>query len=206
VAFSTSGALLKRASPDSEERGHASLVLEAEEDVKAWCNRQGVAWTILRPTMIYGAGMDKNISLIAAFIRKYRFFPITGAGEGSRQPVHAEDLAKACVQIMSSETATGRTYCLGGGEVLSYRAMVCRVFEALGIRPRFLQIPNVVIRGGIAALRWLPRYSYLSPEMANRMNQHMVCDTSAASRDFGYAPRPFRPIEQELVATARLRR
>ena len=35
----------------------------------------GIAWTILRPTLIYDPGRDRNISAIAAIARRFRFVP-----------------------------------------------------------------------------------------------------------------------------------
>ncbi len=59
-------------------------------------NKQGVEWVILRPTLIYGHGRDKNITEIARFIRRFGFFPLLGKANGLRQPIHVEDVAEAC--------------------------------------------------------------------------------------------------------------
>ena len=50
---------------------------------------------LLRPTLIYGLGLDRNVTAAARFIRRWHFFPLGGPGPGLRQPVHADDLAAA---------------------------------------------------------------------------------------------------------------
>ena len=89
----------------------------------------------MRPTLIYGLGKVKNVREIAALIKRFGFFPIVGAGNGKRQPVHAEDLARACVSALLTETAANRAYNISGGEVLTYREMVNRIFASLADAP-----------------------------------------------------------------------
>ena len=73
--------------------------LAAEATVRS----SGLAWTILRPTMIYGAPGDRNMSrLLALLIRARRglpgvglpvVLPVPGGGRGLQQPVHVADIA-----------------------------------------------------------------------------------------------------------------
>lgn len=77
--------------------------------------------------------------------------------------------------------------------------MVERIFAALERRPQFIRLPMPILRTAIRGLSRLPRFEYLTPEMADRMNQDMACDISDAVRDFGYKPRLFRPLKSELI-------
>src|SRR3546814_18582512 len=88
--------------------------------------------------MIYGQGREKNSSVMARFIRRFAFFPLFGSAQGLRQPIHAEDVAAACVVALQAPGAANRAYNLSGGETLAYRALVARVFAALG-RPARLE-------------------------------------------------------------------
>jgi nucleoside-diphosphate-sugar epimerase len=135
----------------------------------------GIGVTILRPTLIYGAGEDANVSAAARFIQRYGFFPLAWNAQGLRQPVHADDLASGALVALERPQTIGRTYALPGGETLPYRAMIERIFEALGRRPRFLRIP------GLAAVS----------DLARRMARDQAFDIGPAARDLGYAPRRF---------------
>ena len=61
----------------------------------------GLAYSIIRPTLIFGAE-DVLINNIAWFLRKFPFFAVPGDGEYLVQPVHVEDVAEAAVNSAES--------------------------------------------------------------------------------------------------------
>lgn len=191
VAVSSTSALTKAESASPKERAISAKLRHGEAALAEVCAKTGAPLTIFRPTMIYGAGMDMNVTSMARFIKTVHVFPVIGAGRGLRQPVHAQDLAWACLAALENTATFGKTYNLGGGETLPYREMVERIFRGLGLAPRMVRIPAPLFRTALRYVSVLPRFSHLTPEMADRMNENMVFDNSEAARDFGYAPRPF---------------
>lgn len=198
VCYSSTSIETKRDSATGSERDLAALIDGAEKRVMEASDRLRIAATILRPTMIYGYGRDRNVSTIAAFIRRYGFFPVAGAATGRRQPIHVDDLAAATLSVLGNTATYGRTYELAGGEVIGYRAMVQRIFEGLGKRVRILRIPVSLYRGAlrVAALTT----TGITTSMADRMNKDMIFDCNDARRDFGFNPAGFldRP-ERDLA-------
>jgi nucleoside-diphosphate-sugar epimerase len=192
VALSTTSRYTKLDSSSAAERKFVEELIAAEEKLQAWAEGNAAAWTILRPTLIYGLGLDKNVGVIARFIRRFRFFPVLGEAGGLRQPIHARDVAAACKAALECPNAVNHAYNISGAERLSYRMMVVRIFEALSIRPRFLSIPLWMFAAGVAVLRMLPPFRSWSAAMAERMNQDMVFDHEDAVRDLGFSPQPFR--------------
>jgi len=192
VALSSTSVLTKQDSSDIAEQQTAAKLARGEGELIAWAEANGIEWVILRPTLIYGRGLDRNISEIARFIRRFGFFPLFGEARGLRQPVHAEDVATACKLALLNHGVCNRTYEISGAERLSYREMVNRVFAAMGKPPRYLRIPLAAFRLAILCLRILPRFRNWSAAMAERMNADLVFDHAAASNDFGFAPRGFR--------------
>ncbi|HVX81029.1 MAG TPA: NAD-dependent epimerase/dehydratase family protein [Devosiaceae bacterium] len=193
VQLSSTSRFTKAGSRNTGEAATARRLAEAEAALEAWATRQGIAWTILRPTMIYGDGRDANVAEIARFIRRFGFFPLFGRAAGLRQPVAAADVAGAVLAAAGAPAAENRAYDIAGGETLSYRRMVERIFTAEGRRPVTPTVPLAAFRLASAALRLLPRHPGWTAEMAERMNRDLVFDNGAAVRDFGYAPGPFRP-------------
>jgi nucleoside-diphosphate-sugar epimerase len=169
----------------------ARRLAAAEEALAAACEQRAIAWTLFRPTLIYGGGRDGNVSRVAALARRYRVVALPAASRGLRQPVHAEDLARAVVRALDAPVTHRRAYDLGGGSTLSYREMVEAVFRGVGRRPRILTLPRRLVR-------LLLRIRRLSPEIADRMDEDLSVDWSAAARDFGYAPRAFAYPDGEL--------
>lgn len=190
VALSSTSRFTKTGSSDIAEQALARRLAEAEQKFVAWAQAQGIEWVILRPTLIYGLGLDKNVCEIARFIRRFSFFPVFGKAEGLRQPVHVQDVAQACLAALSAPAAN-RAYNISGGETLSYREMVRRVFKALGRTPRLLSVPLSAFHVAVSLVRCLPRYRNWSSAMAERMNQDLVFDHTAAANDLGFSPRAF---------------
>lgn len=196
VAFSSTSRFSKTYSPQPEERRVVELLSEAEARIEDFCAMHDVDWTILRPTLIYDEGRDQNVSRIAATIDRLGLFPVCRQASGLRQPVHARDLAKAAVGVLSTDATANRAYDLSGGETLSYREMVARIFAAKGRPARILSLPEWAWRLGFGVLGVLRPGSALkgNVHMALRMNTDLVFDHSAATRDFGYDPGIFKPV------------
>lgn len=198
VVLSSTSRFTKSTSFDGSEREIAFQLIKGEELVQTWATSHGIEWIILRPTLIYGYGRDKNVAEIAQFIRQFGFFPVFGAAHGLRQPIHVEDVASACFYALSTLNLTGRSYNLTGGETLPYREMVKRVFEALDRTPRLLTVPLWFFRMTTWALRWLPRYQHWTAAMAERMNQDLIFDSSDARQDLNFSPRSFKLTAEDL--------
>ena len=198
VALSSTSLFIKKESSDSGEQHIAQRLAEGERALCTWAEAHGIEWVILRPTLIYGRGRDKNLTEIARFVRRWGFFPLLGQAEGLREPVHAEDVAAACVSALTVSAAANRTFNLSGGETLSYREMVCRVFSSVSKVPCLVRIPRWLFRLAVAALRLVPRYRHWTVEMAERMNRDLVFDHADAARDLGFAPRPFRICREDV--------
>lgn len=191
VALSSTSRFTKEDSSDHDEQAIARRLAAGEARLHAWAEEHDVESVILRPTLIYGRGRDKNIAEMARFIRRFRFFPLLGRAAGLRQPVHAADVAKACVAALEAPRAAGHAYNLSGGETLTYREMAARVFVAMGRRPLLLSVPLWMFGLAVGCLRLLPRYRNWSAAMAERMNRDLVFDHTEAARELGFSPRPF---------------
>jgi len=190
VAFSSTSRFTKRDSASPAERDLAQRLVAAEEAVGSIGRDRAIAWTIFRPTLIYG-GRDSSVSAIAGLVRRLGFFPVAGAARGARQPVHASDLARAVVSVLDNATTFGKTYDLPGGETLTYAEMVARIARGMGRKPRLLHLPPAALRFALGLARLLPGLAYLSPQMADRMNEDLCFDDGPARRDFGYSPQGF---------------
>ena len=198
VALSSTSRFTKDDSSDPEERAIALRLADAEARVQAWAASHGVEWIILRPTLIYGLGRDKNIAEIARFVRRFGFFPLFGRAKGLRQPVHADDVAKACLAALRAPCVANQAYNISGNETLTYREMVSRIFAALGRRPRLLTVPLSVFRVAIGCLRWLPRYRHWTTAMAERMDRDLIFEHVDAKQDLGFSPRSFSIDSKDL--------
>ena len=191
IALSSTSRFTKFESSALDEKATAQRISESEDRLQSWAQQKKVHWVILRPTLIYGWGQDKNISEIIRLIRRLGFFPTAGQAKGLRQPVHAGDVAMACTSALENSHITNKAYNLPGGETLTYREMINRLFAALGRRPRVMALPLWSFRLASAVLHFFPRYRSWNVQMARRMNTDLVFDGATAARDLHYNPRKF---------------
>jgi len=187
IAFSSTSVVTKAQSTNAAEQAVVARLQAGEAAVRA----SGVAWTILRPTMIYAEGRDGNISRLAGLARRFGALPISGRGEGLRQPVHADDLAVAAITALTAPASVQQTYDLTGGETLTYREMCERIFAGLDRSARIVSLPPWLWRTGLALAA--PVLPGATAQMGERMDRDLVFDDTPARRDLGWTPRDFRP-------------
>ncbi|MCF7221354.1 nucleoside-diphosphate sugar epimerase [Lysobacter sp. TLK-CK17T] len=194
VAFGSTSVDTKQHSADTAERDVARRLREGETMVFATGSARGAAATLLRPTLVYGAGRDATLTRIAALASRWRFFPLPRGADGLRQPVHVDDLAAAALACLDAPASFGRAYAVPGGETLPYREMIARVLVCLQPPARLVEVPSPLFALAVQAARLLGRAP--GEAMIGRMRDDLVFDVAPALRDFGYAPRAFVPTAE----------
>ena len=189
VCFSSTSIYNKFDSVNQNEREAAHRMVAAEKSIAQQCEDLGIEWTILRPTLIYGLGLDRNVSRAARFIKSFKFYPLATGRTGLRQPVHADDLATVAIAALQKGAATRLSYDVGGGEQLAYREMIGRIFDAQGLSRRFVPMPGLEYAAGAAG--FLLRKPEVTSDVVRRMRLDLICDNTAAAADLDYRPRKF---------------
>jgi nucleoside-diphosphate-sugar epimerase len=185
IVTSSMSAESKRESEVPAERALSQLLRDSEEALAKACSRHGSEWTVLRPTLVYGAGLDKSLTPIAQRAMRLRVFPLPH-GRGVRQPVHAQDLASAALAALETPASSGKILSIGGGERLPVGEMFARVRRSLPVDTLPMPLPAWSLRmarRGIARLR--------GP--LSRLDVDLIADNTELTRLLGVQPRPFRP-------------
>lgn len=194
IATSSMSAQSKRESSVPAERQISQLLRDGEAALAEACERQGCPWTVLRPTLVYGAGLDKSLTPIARRAARLRLFPLPTA-HGLRQPVHADDIAQAVIAALERPTSAGQVVPIGGGERLSAHDMFARVHRSLTTPTLPLPLPAVLLR---LAQALLPR----ARGPLSRLNADLVADNDALQRLLDVRPRAFQPDASMWVPPA----
>lgn len=185
VATSSMSVASKRASHVPADRRVAEMLAEGESALREACARVGARLALLRPTMIYGAGLDRNLTPIARRAAAARFLPVPLA-RGLRQPVHAADVADAAIAARDVASPEGELFELGGGERLPVADMFRRLARSL---PRaILEIP-VPMMGARLVAGLVP--GLRGP--VSRLETHLVAENARAVSMLGVRPRGFEP-------------
>lgn len=192
VATSSMSAESKRDALLPEDRALSEGLRNAEAALIAQCERLGIGWTILRPTMIYGMGIDENLTPIARRAMRTRLFPYP-LGRGLRQPVHAADVAEAAWRAIHLDAAIGKTIEVGGGERIRIDQMFRRVRASLPSSTLPLPVPRPLSR---VAARLLPGLR----GAISRLDRDLIADNGDLEDLLGVHPRAFSPIHRTWQA------
>ncbi|MDX2427546.1 MAG: hypothetical protein QNK22_02555 [Xanthomonadales bacterium] len=198
VVFSSSSVDTKQKSGNPTERRQVLNMLSIESKIRSISENRGLKLVIFRPTLIYGCGLDTNITRLASWVGRFGFMPVNGKAEGLRQPVHAEDLASAAVAAMLSQDDLPQVLNLSGGETLSYSDMASRIFVGLGKPVRLLRLPQWVFLLLVKLLGAFKPANGINGEMVRRQRLDLVFDDRQARQLLDYKPRVFAPVAEDF--------
>jgi uncharacterized protein YbjT (DUF2867 family) len=181
--------------------------LAAEETIRS----SPLTWTILRPTMIYGAPGDRNLSrLLALLARASRalpsprlplVLPVPGGGGRLQQPVHVADVAGAVLSAVERPAARTCCYDIAGPEPLTFTAMLRVSGAAVGCRVLVLPVPLAPVIALTRCYERAVRQPKIRAEQWARLAEDKAFPVDAAAGDLRYAPRPFgEGIREEAAA------
>lgn len=160
-----------------------------------------LAWTLVRPTMIYGSGRDRNICRLIRYVRRFPILPVFGSGTSLMQPVFVDDLADAIVAAAETPATVRREYAVSGAQPLTYNELVRTVARLMGRRLRLLHLPHRPVVFGLRALERITSRLPVKAEQVLRLNEDKAFAWDDARRDFGFAPRTFAAgAREELTA------
>ncbi len=193
VAIGSMSAESKRESIDASERALAQTLLIAEERLAHVAEAKGIIWTLLRPTLIYGGGLDRSLTPLAQFGMRMHLFPKLYGATGLRQPVHVDDLALACLRAATIDESGRRSFDVGGGERLSFSLMLDRIRASLGSLVIPVPIPMVGVRAAFALARRNHRWGSVGLGAISRLRVDLVANDNAARALLDWSPRSFLP-------------
>jgi nucleoside-diphosphate-sugar epimerase len=193
VALGSTSVHGKADSPDPAERDLALTLRESERRLAEAAAARGAHLTVLRPTLLYGTGRDRNLSRLVALARRLGWLPLPFRAAGLRQPVHVADVAGAVLHCLRAGVSCPGFFNLPGGETLPFDQMVRRALEAGAPRSRLVRIPGPLFRAGVRSLRISGRLGAAGEGVLARLDRDLAYDLAPAREALGYAPRGFQP-------------
>jgi uncharacterized protein YbjT (DUF2867 family) len=173
----------------------------------------GLDWIILRPTMIYGAPGDRNLSRLLPLLCRVPVLPVPGGGH-LQQPVHVADVAHAVLAAAEriggagpagdrpgsdqagsdqagSDRPGGVTYDLAGPVPLTFGELLRTAGQAVGSRTRFVPVPLPPVLAAARGYELVSRSPRIRAEQVRRLAEDKAFGIRPAARDLGFAPRSF---------------
>ena len=171
--------------------------LAAEQQIRG----SGLEWTILRPTMIYGAPGDRNLSRLLVLLRRTPVLPIPAVGACLHQPVHVADVAAAVLDALARPAAIGSIYNVAGPEPIPFADLLRTCARAVRSRTRLLSVPLAPLVTLARGYELASRHPRIRVEQLRRLAEDKAFGIDDAVRDLGYAPCRF---EAGIQAEARM--
>lgn len=163
--------------PHARSRYHQTK-WAAEEYVR----QSGLAWTIFRPSVIYGAD-DKSTNVLAKTLRWLPFAMVLGDGTGKIQPVSVQTVARAFVEALKNDATVGKTYDLCGPVAFTWNEMYDKLLSVLRLRRPKLHLPLGVARPMAAVMEKLLPHPPFNRDQLLMVTEDNVGDPRPAERE-----------------------
>lgn len=147
----------------------------------------GIEWTVLRPSWAYGPE-DKALNKFALMARFLPVIPRLGLAPQRVQPVHVDDIALAVVRIFE-RWQSGRTYEIGGPDVLTMHEIIETLLRILGLKRLIVPVPLPLAKLGTAPLILLPKPP-MTPQGIDFAVQDGIVDISGLRSNLEVHPVP----------------
>jgi uncharacterized protein YbjT (DUF2867 family) len=132
----------------------ASHYLRTRFDAETRVRDSGLAWTIFRPSVIFGRG-DGLFFRFASLLRLTPVLPLARA-DARFAPVFVGDVAEAFARALAHPHSIGRTYELFGPRVITLREIVQWTAELIGKRRWIIGLPDALGYLQARVGEWLP--------------------------------------------------
>jgi len=150
------------------------------------------AATIFRPSLMFGRE-DAFVNRFAGMIASAPVVPVL-RGSVRFQPVYVADVAQAVVAALADSGAHGgRTYELGGPDILSMAELFRWIAGAIGRDPSFVELPDA-LGGMIAAFGFLPGAPITGDQWRMLQRDNVVSAGAEGIDAFGITPTPLASV------------
>lgn len=140
---------------------------------------------ILRPSILFGRE-DQFINRFAAMIRMMPVVPVI-APNAKFQPAYVGDAADAVVAALGSGAA-GKTFELGGPQVLTIGELLRWIADTTGRSPLFVDVPDLVASALATGFGWAPGAPITKDQWLMLQHDNVVAGSAAGLAELGIAP------------------
>lgn len=159
------------------------------------------AATIVRPSILFGPE-DNFVNKFAGMAAALPMVPVL-KGDARFQPAWVADVAQTiAIAALEPGRHGGRTYELGGPEVLTMAGLNRWVAGAIGRTPRIIELPDA-IGGAMAALGFLPGAPITKDQWAMLQRDNVVAPGAEGFAAFGIDPTPLAAVAPQWLVRYR---
>lgn len=155
-------------------------------------------WMILRPSLIFGEGDDKNVNDLIKWVSYSPIIPVFGGEEIKLQPLYVKDLSKGISKIISGSGEWGKRYTFGGPVQISMVNML-KIIQRQKKRFNILvPIPIPLLRFLINCAHKIFPFLKLPVQQINGLHKHEMWDTSDITKDLSLKLTSFEDAVKDM--------
>ncbi len=168
-----------------------SMYLRSKGDGEKAVRESNLATTIFRPSVVFGP--EDNFLNQFAFLE--RIFPVIplACSQAQFQPVFVGDVAKAFVNVLDLDAASGRVYELAGPKVYTLEELVKFSGAAIGKNARIIRLPDSLGRLQAMSLELAPGEPMMSRDNLDSMKTPNIA-SGPMSPELGIEPASIEAI------------
>lgn len=145
--------------------------------------------TILRPSLVFGAG-DGFFNRFAKMALLAPGLPVIGGGKNKVQPVFAGDVAAAVAASLADDRTAGKTYELGGPEVMTFREVMAYIIRHINRRRSLIPVPHGVMMLAATVMTPLPNAPVTNDQLKQLKFDNIVDEKARGLADLGIEATP----------------
>lgn len=180
-----------------------SAHLESRLEVERTLGAHQVPVTTLRAGLILGRG-GSSFLMMERLVRRLPLMVSPRWAESATQPIALADIVALLRFTLGNESTYGQTFDVGGPEVMTYRSMMKRTAELLGLKRRILPLPLIprsLSRLWVSVITGAPRE--LVTPLIESIGHPMVARDHALMDRAGLTATPFDDAVREALGEPR---
>jgi len=168
----------------------ASTYSRSKGAAEGYVRQSGLNWTLIRPSIIYGAGD----SFFTKFKDMSAILPIVPVIQPTThfQPIWVEDVARVFVQCIANRHVSGKTYELAGPNTYSFMELMTLLMTTLQRKRLLLAVPNI-------AAKLLANISSILPTPPLTTDQLLLLQHDNIINGSAFPPQFGKPANLEAV-------
>jgi uncharacterized protein YbjT (DUF2867 family) len=155
-------------------------------------------WTLLEPTMIYGAGVENNIGRVIRMLHTSKYLPLPDGGRNLVQPIYFKDVAACLNTAVEREEGLGDII-IAGPEELTFETVVRTAAQLMGVDVTIVPVPLSIMKAGLALAQKFGVKVPINGDELRRFGEHKAFSTSDMRSILGADPRPFEKGLHEML-------
>ena len=143
--FSTNDEVYSSRSKLNPKDGYGRSKLEAENSLKEFCNKSDINYVILRPPLVYGAGVKGNLSSLMNLIDKNIPMPIVKTNN-MRSLISLNNLVDALIVVGLNDNIVNKTYLVADDLPIKVEDLYKKIANSMDKKLFLINLPSKFLK------------------------------------------------------------